>query len=63
MTYLDTLRAAFAIVYDTIEGLAVERNTVTPEQLIALILRSRVGLGSGSNRFGSLLDKTRRVLG
>ena len=62
-TYLDTLRAAFSIVYDTIEGLAVERNTVTPEQLIALIWRSRVGLGSGSNRFGSVLDESGRILG
>jgi len=62
-TYLETLRATVAIVDDTIEGPAVERYTVTPEQLIALVLRLRVGLGSGSNRLGSVLDESGRVLG
>ena len=55
--------AAIAIVYDTVERPAVERNAVALEQLIALVLRLRVGLGSGSNRLGSVLDESRRVSG
>lgn len=57
------MRAAVAIVYDTVEGPAVERDAITLEQLIALVLRSRVGLGSESNRLGSVLDESRRVGG
>jgi len=59
-TYLETLRATVAIVDDTIEGPAVERYTVTLEQLITLVLRLRVGVGSG---LGGVLDESRRVLG
>jgi hypothetical protein len=57
------LRTAVTIVYDTIEGPAVERDAGTLEQVIVLVLRSRVGLGSGSDRLGSVLDECRGVGG
>jgi hypothetical protein len=66
-SYLETLRAALAIVDDTIEWalLTIERNAVTLEELITLVLRFGVRLDSGTvgDRFGGILDGRRGFFG